>query len=128
MKMDHGSGDPATELLAKMADLDKFELFHNQVMVAIYVRPEKTAGGIVLPDSSRKEDLYQGKIGLLIKKGASAFEKDDRWFTGEEDFKIGDWLILRPSDSWSIGVNGVPCRILNDVDVRGRITAPDIVW
>ena len=36
------------------------------VVVAIFVRPNRTAGGIELPDNYRDEDVFQGKTGLII--------------------------------------------------------------
>ena len=43
-------------------------------------------------------------------------------------FNENDWVVFRPSDGWSITVNGVLCRILEDINVRGRIQHPDQVW
>jgi hypothetical protein len=54
-------------------------------------------------------------------------EETYSWFSDYEA-KVGDWIVFRPSDSWSITVNGVLCRILEDMSVRGRVTAPDLVW
>lgn len=134
MLMDHGGIDPAADILAKLGDaLEGVEILHNQVMIAVYVRPNKTASGIILSDQTRDEDRYQGKVGLLVKTGPRAFEADDRWFTGAEDFKVGkDWLVFRPSDTWSITIGNskekILCRIMDDINVRGRVPSPDIVW
>jgi co-chaperonin GroES (HSP10) len=120
--------DPKKEIHDSIGDgLTGVDLFNNQVLVAIYVRPEKTASGIILTDKYRDEDKYQGKVGLVIKKGPMAFVGEDEWFKGVS-VEEGDWIIFRPSDGWQINVNGVPCRMLNDVSVKGKLPNPDLVW
>jgi co-chaperonin GroES (HSP10) len=119
--------DPKDAILAALGDTSQIELFHNQVLLAVYIRPQKTKSGLYLTDKHTDEDRYQSKVGLLIKKGAQAFEQDGSWFTGLE-FKESDWLVFRPSDGWSITVNGVLCRIFDDINIKGRVPHPDAVW
>ena len=125
--MDH-KVDPKKDLLDKIGDISKFEIFSNQILVAVYIRPEKTKGGIYLTDNNRAEDKYQGKVGLVLKMGPSAFVDDTQnWF---KDITVGqdDWIVFRPSDGWSLEINGVLCRILDDTSVRGKVDRPDRVW
>lgn len=127
MIMEH-EVDPKKKLLDEIGDLSGIEIFNNQVLVAVYIRPQKTKSGIYLSDKTTDEDRYQSKVGLIIKKGHSAFnDPDDLWFNGV-DFSIGDWAVFRPSDGWTITVNNVLCRILDDINVRGRTDQPDRVW
>lgn len=127
MDMDH-SVDPKQDLLDRLGDLSEVDLFHNQVLLAIYIRPEKTKSGIILTDKYRDEDKYQSKVGLAVKFGDLAFDDPtDAWFKGVE-VKMHDWVVYRPSDGWSININGVDCRVLDDVNARMRIPSPDMVW
>jgi len=127
MTMDH-TNDPKAGILEDIGDLSTIELFNNQVLVAIYVRPTKTKSGIYLPDATVAEDKIQGKVGLVVKKGPMAFvDASEQWFTDIE-VNEGDWVIFRPSDGWGITINNLMCRILEDTAVRGKITAPDQVW
>ena len=119
--------DPSQKLLEELGDLSQVELFHNQVLLAVYIRPTKTKSGLYLTDKHTDEDRYQSKVGLLVKKGPLAFEQDGNWFSGLE-FKENDWLVFRPSDGWSITVNGVLCRIFDDINIKGRVHHPDAVW
>lgn len=120
--------DPAEQLRKELGDLSKLEIFNNQILCAIYLRPEKTKSGIYVPDKNRDEDRYQSKMGLIVKIGPSAFDdKTGEWFKGVT-VKEGDWLILRPSDGWSITVKGVLCRLIEDVNVKGRHPIPDEIW
>jgi len=127
MRMSHVI-DPAKTLHDELGNLDDIEVFNNQLLIAIYIRPEKTASGIMLPGQSRDEDKHQGKVGLIIKKGPEAFEDPDKhWFKGLK-VEVGDWVFFRVTDGWSIDVHGVPCRMIDDIDIRGRTKFPDGVW
>jgi len=127
MLMEH-KVDPKDKLLEELGDLSSVEVFNNQLLVAVYLRPQKTKSGIYLTDNTTDEDRYQSKVGLVIKKGPSAFEDNNgEWF---KDIKIteGDWIVFRPSDGWSITVNGVLCRMIDDTNIKCRIDSPDRVW
>lgn len=126
MMMDH-DGDPRQKLLEELGDISEIELFHNQVLLAVYLRPTKTKSGLILTDSHVDEDKYQSKVGLLVKKGPKAFEQDGTWFEGME-FHEHDWLIFRPSEGWSVTVNNVLCRIFDDIHIKGRVQDPDSVY
>ena len=130
--------DPKEALFAEVGDISKLEILHNQVLVAVYRRPEKTAGGLILPESNRDEDNYQGKVGLIVKVGPDAFKDDTgKWSWGKTG--VGSWVLIRPSDSWSVGVVGddktyrpglkpALCRMMSDTSIRGTIQHPDMVW
>jgi co-chaperonin GroES (HSP10) len=127
MIMEHDT-DPAKKIIAEIGDLSTVELFNNQILVATYIRPQKTKSGIYLTDKTTDEDRYQSKVGLVVKMGPSAFEDNaEGWFKGEE-FNLNDWLVFRSSDGWNVTVHGVLCRILTDTQVKGRVNNPDEIW
>jgi co-chaperonin GroES (HSP10) len=127
MKMKH-TIDPKKEILDAVGDIKEVEIFNNQILVGIYIRPQMTASGILLTDKTVDEDKYQGKVGLVLKMGPEAFvDESGKWFKNMK-IKVGDWVVFRPSDGWSVSINGKSCRILDDVAVRGRVQSPDIVW
>jgi len=127
MIMEHAT-DPKQKLLDDIGDISSFEIFNNQILIAIYIRPNKTKSGIYLSDQSREEDKVQGKVGLVVKKGPAAFVDDtSEWFK-DISVEVNDWVVIRPSDGWAITVNNVLCRIVDDTAVRGKIDVPDRVW
>ena len=73
MNMSHDV-DPKATLLNALGDIDDYKVFHNEIVVAVYIRPEKTQSGIYLPDSHRDEDRHQSKVGLVVKVGPEAFD------------------------------------------------------
>lgn len=120
--------DPAIQLKKDLGDLSKVEVFNNQLLVAVYIRPQKTKSGIFLTDATTDEDRFQSKIGLVVKKGPSAFDDSTgEWFKGVS-IDEGDWVIFRPSDGWSVTVNGVLCRMIDDMNIKGRVQHPDQIW
>jgi len=127
MQMDHAK-DPKETLLKEIGDISKMEVFNNQLLVAVYIRPQKTKSGIYLTDKTTEEDRFQSKVGLVLKKGPSAFDDSTgEWFSGME-IEENDWIVFRPSDGWSITVNNVLCRMIDDVNIKGRVDHPDRVW
>ena len=120
--------DPKAALREALGNVDDVEIFNNKVLAAVYVRPEKTKSGIYIPDANRDEDKIQGKVGLVVKMGPEAFDDPNgNWFNGIK-VNVDDWVIFRPSDGWSVSVNGISCRLIDDTAIRGRIATPDMVW
>ena len=133
--MDHAI-DPRKEILDKVGDLQGVDVFGSDVLVAIYRRPEKTKSGIILADSTREEDKYQGKVFLILKMGPLAFvDEDGNRF---RDIKEGDWVVARTSDGWAVTLNSsqgfttresaIDCRIITDINIRLRVLSPDLIY
>jgi|SRR5882672_2907819 len=137
--------DPAAQLkrdiLAKIGDVSEFEIAQNEILLAIYQRPEMTAGGIVLAHQTLKEDVYQGKVGLVVKIGEHCqFDRTDPYTNIVTGIPISlhDWVVVRPSDTWALDVNMrsetlskkdfVPCRLVRDKDIRAKIPHPGVIW
>jgi len=127
MKMLHAV-NPAEELRAAVGDLSKLKVFHNNILCAVYKRPEKTASGLYLSDGIRKEDEYQGKVVLVLKKGPIAFHDDDRTSFAGQDIEEGEWVVLRSSDGWKLNINGVLCHVIQDTQIKMTIPEPDMAF
>jgi co-chaperonin GroES (HSP10) len=120
--------DPRERMLRDIGPLDGVEIFNNLVLVALYERPETTKGGIILPETAKAEDEYQGKVGLVVKLGPTAFkDPENKWFV-DQDVKIGDWLVFHASDGRRIDLNNTKFRYLQDTAIKFRVDHPDRVW
>lgn len=127
--------DPRIDLQNRIGNIDHIQLLHNQVLVATYIRPEKTKGGLIIPQSTRDEDKHQGKVGLVIAKGPLAFVSDGQTDFKGQDVPIGKWISYRMSDGWQFVIKGNAtfdnpkgewhCRMLQDIDVKAIISHPD---
>lgn len=116
------------DILGKLGPLNDVDVLHNRILVATFVRPEKTASGLVLPDITRKEDEYQGTVGLVVKKGPGAFvDAPGAEFHGK-DVKPGDWVVYSVRAGRGLAVNGVHCRMIEDAHIDMIIPKPDMVF
>lgn len=122
------SSDPKKAIMDQIGPkLDQVHVLFNMVVVGIYIRPEKTAGGIIRPDMNVQEDVWQGKVGLVLKHGPFAFEDDgDSQFFGQK-VDIGEWGVFKVGDGWPLEINGYPCRVVRDSSFRLKIDDPSIV-
>ena len=128
--------DPREAILKKVGPLDGVEVFGNDILVAIYKRPEKTKSGIILTQNTLSEDVHQGKVGLVLKMGPTAYVDED--VSKFRDIKEGDWVVFRPSDGWRVTLNTlqgthskedtVDCRIVSDLSIRTRVSDPDLIY
>ena len=136
------ANDPAEPLLAAAGDLSDYEVFHNLVLVATYVPPPKVMKGpngediqFHSPDNALSEDRFQGKVGLVLKVGPNAFKDDTVAKFGGVTIKQGDWVAYRPSDGHELFIRdrrkfneGLSCRLIEDVFIRGRVTDPSLIY
>lgn len=127
--------DPATELFRKVEPYlgDIPILMADAILMAIYIRPNKTKGGIYLSEKTTDEDVWQGKVGLILKMGPLAFkpdkEHDYTYADGTEAPvpKVGDWAVFRVGDAWPLILGDVQCRIATERAIRMTVARPDIV-
>lgn len=126
MAMTHEE-DPKDVLWAKFGRDTPQMVTKNQVLCAVYERPERTKSGLYLADNTRDEDKFQGKVAMIVQMGPRAFVDSGDWVF---DWKpeVGDWVWFRTADSFSITVNGKLCRVLDDDKIGGPVSSPDMVW
>ena len=82
------------------------------------------------------KDKYQSKVNLILKMSPTTF--DDRngesdWFQGQ-DMTTEQWVFYRPNAGWNVTLiskdprtgkkRELLCRLLEDVNILGRITSP----
>ena len=126
--------DPKQALLDAVGDLSGVDVFHNLVLVATYIEPEKTAGGIIKPDRTLMESRFQGKCALVLKKGPMAFVDEGYIKFGGKTVEAGDWVIVNPSDGFEMfkgaagSSDGGSVRLFEDAKIKGRIDDPATVY
>lgn len=121
--------NPADDLRAEVSGLiEQTEVLGPWILVALYKRPDKTAGGVYLTDRVKDEDIYQGKVGLILKMGDMAFVPDENHQWPEKTPAVGDWIVFRISDAWPLIIGKQHCRLVQDVNVRMVIQSPDVVF
>lgn len=118
------ASDPKKAIIEAAGDLSGISLYSNHILVGTYIRPEKTGGGIIRPQSNVGEDQFQGKVGLVLKKGPLAFMDDE----AGQNIEIGDWSVYRVNDGWAVTINGTPCRVIQDIHIRMKLASPELVF
>lgn len=108
--------------------IEAYDVLHNLVVVGVYEAPSKTAGGIIRPDANKKEDVWQGIAGFVLKVGPAAFVDDEHNKFYGKTVSPGDWIVYRPADCWLTSINGKPVRVLEDAKVKAKIPHPDMVF
>lgn len=98
-----------------------------RVLVGVYVRPDKTRAGIILPDQTKGEDRYQGKVGLVLAVGPLAFQEDETHRWGAHVPKVGDWVVYSVGDTFAFELGKHRCRAVEDVDVHLIVKTPDSI-
>ena len=129
------NADPKQALLNSAGPLTDYEIFHNLVLVATYVPPEKI-GSIIMPDKTLAENRFQGKMGLVLKCGPLAFKDDTVTKFGGVEIEPGDWVLYRPSDGIELFIkdytgqanDGLACRLIEDTLIKGRVTDPSLIY
>lgn len=114
---------------------ETYQVSGVDILMAIYQRPEKSAGGVILSDNFRGEDLYQGKVGLILKVGPLVTDKNPelfKWFGGHIP-KVSDWAVVRVGDTFAFDIisptnKKVPCRLVEAKQLRGIVAKPESIW
>ena len=94
----------------------KFTPLHDRVLVRRIEGEEKTAGGLIIPDTA-KEKPAEGEV---IAVGAGARDED-----GERiamDVKAGDRILFGKWSGTEIKVDGEDLLIMKESDILGTIS------
>lgn len=120
--------DPRTMITEECAPfMEGLSVLGARVLVAVYVPPESTKGGIILTTNIRTESNYQGKVGLILALGPIAFQDDPTHRFGSHTPKVGDWVVFNVGDTFGLELGKRRARNIEDVDVHMIITDPDSI-
>ncbi|WP_418895817.1 co-chaperone GroES [Sandaracinobacteroides sayramensis] len=92
-----------------------FTPLHDRVLVRRIEADEKTAGGIIIPDTA-KEKPQEGEV-IAVGKGA----KDDDGDRIELDVKVGDKILFGKWSGTEVKLNGEDLIIMKESDILGVI-------
>jgi len=93
----------------------KFRPLHDRVLVRRLDSEEKTAGGIIIPDTA-KEKPQEGEI---IAVGAGA--RDESGKLVPLDVKVGDMVLFGKWSGTEVKIDGEDLLIMKESDVMGII-------
>ena len=93
----------------------KYKPLHDRVVVERLDSDEKTAGGIIIPDSAQEKPM-QGKI-LAVGSGA----RDDSGKIQPLDVKEGDTILFGKWSGTEVKIDGKDLLIMKESDIMGII-------
>lgn len=93
----------------------KFKPLHDRVVVRRVNAEEKTAGGIILPDSAQEKPSE----GEVVAVGSGA--RNEAGKIVELDVKKGDLVLFGKWSGTEVTVNGEELLIMKESDIMGII-------
>lgn len=122
------AADQRATMQELVGDLSKIKVMGNRVLVGIYIEPSKR-GSVFIGKETQKESVYQGTVGLVLKKGTQAFKDDpDNKIHFHGDFvSEGDYVAFRAGDAKRCQINGLDCRFVEDTLIDMVVADPNIV-
>jgi|TARA_R100000315_G_C5199002_1_gene116800 co-chaperonin GroES (HSP10) len=94
-----------------------------KLLIAIPLKEEKTEGGILLPEDTRRREEAASITGMILKIGPDAYTDQERFPSGAW-CKEGDWIVMRSYTGTRIEVHGQEFRIINDDSVEAIVEDP----
>lgn len=128
------SFDPKAALYEALGDISGIEVLHDLVLVATYIEPATTPGGIIKPDQTLAENRFQGKGALILAMGPTAFKYSDAFVYEGVKPQVGDWVLVRPSDGMELfkvdatGTAGTSCRLFSASRIMCRLRDPALIY
>lgn len=92
----------------------------------LVVKPEieeKSEGGIVYANETRKKEEQGAVVGLVLKQGPMCYKDETKFPTGAW-CKEGDFVLLRAYSGSRFSVDGKEFIIVNDDQIEGVVADP----
>ena len=93
-----------------------FTPLHDRVLVERVEGDEKTAGGLIIPDSAKEKPAE----GMIVSVGAGL--RDDGGARIAMDVKIGDKILFGKWSGTEVTVDGKELLIMKESDILGVIS------
>lgn len=152
------SDEAKKEIWNAVGDIGGVKVVGSQVLLGVYLRPSVrkigTAGStIIIPGDIIKEDVFQGKVAMILKFGESALPAEDdphratflkNW--GGEMPKVGDWVYSDVKQAFMLSIAGAggffhedrklakdwtergwPARLVYAKDIYGTVEDPNSI-
>ncbi len=114
----HGSASPDFITISKGLIKMGFRPLHDRVLVRRVEAEEKTAGGIIIPDTA-KEKPQEGEV-VAVGGGA----KSDEGKVTPLDVKAGDRILFGKWSGTEVKLDGEDLIIMKESDILGIVGCP----
>jgi len=96
----------------------KFRPLHDRVVVRRLNAEEKTAGGIIIPDTAKEKPME----GEIVAAGPGA--RDEQGKIQALEVKAGDRVLFGKWSGTEVKIDGEELLIMKESDIMGIIEAP----
>ena len=96
-----------------------------RILLKAVTLPEKTKGGIFLPERIRDIEKRSYNIGRVLKMGDQAYKPLER-FGGSPYCKVGDWVYYSSYERDEVNINGHLCYFINDERIYATLSESDL--
>jgi len=93
----------------------KFKPLHDRVLVKRLAQEEKTAGGIIIPDTAQEKPM-EGKV---VSVGSGS--RDENGKLTPLDVKAGDRILFGKWSGTEVKIDGEELLIMKESDILGII-------
>ena len=93
------------------------------ILVRLYIPPNKTNNGLYLPTSVTDEHEYKSCVGLVLKKAKGVY-KDDRYKLTGNWCEVGDWVVFPRHSGYPLNYKDIPIYILKEDSIDLIINNP----
>jgi len=94
-----------------------------KILIALPEAEEKSEGGIIMADMTRRVEETASIIGFVIKMGPDCYN-DKKRFPNGAYCKEGDFVIMRAYSGTRMKIHGKEFRIINDDTVEAVVQDP----
>ena len=95
----------------------KFKPLHDRVLIEVLDSSEKTAGGIIIPDTAQEKP----REGDVLEIGSGS--RDETGKLVPLDVKKGDKILFGKWSGTEVKMNGEDYLIMKESDIMGIITS-----
>ena len=95
----------------------KFKPLHDRVLIEVLDSSEKTAGGIIIPDTAQEKPME----GEVLEVGSGA--RDEVGKLVPLDVKKGDKILFGKWSGTEVKMNGEDYLIMKESDIMGIISS-----
>lgn len=99
----------------------KFRPLHDRILVRRIEADEKTAGGIIIPDTAQEKPM-KGEV-IAVGEGA----RDDTGARMVLDVKVGDHVLFGKWSGTDVKIDGEDYAIMKESDVLGVYTETETI-
>ena len=95
----------------------KFKPLHDRVLIEVLDSSEKTAGGIIIPDTAQEKPME----GEVLEVGSGSRNENGK--LEPLDVKKGDKILFGKWSGTEVKMNGDEYLIMKESDIMGILTA-----